>query len=127
MDTLPPRERDLFRESFALRRPAVHPGYDEGVPVLIGTSGWQYAHWKRVFYPVGVPQRLWLEHHAALFQTVEVNNAFYRLPERRGFETGAPRAPPDYVITVKASRFLTHMKRLREPQEPVTRLMDRVA
>lgn len=97
------------------------------MPVLIGTSGWQYAHWKRVFYPAGVPQRLWLEHHAALFQTVEVNNAFYRLPERRTFQQWALRTPADYVITVKASRFLTHMKRLIDPQEPVQRLMDRVA
>jgi uncharacterized protein YecE (DUF72 family) len=97
------------------------------VPVLIGTSGWQYAHWKRVFYPAGLPQRVWLEHHAALFRTVEVNNAFYRLPERRVFEAWAVRTPPDYVITVKASRYLTHMKRLKDPVEPVHRLMDRVA
>jgi uncharacterized protein YecE (DUF72 family) len=97
------------------------------VPVLIGTSGWQYAHWTRVFYPAGLPKRLWLEHHAALLQTVEVNNAFYRLPERRVFEQWAARTPPDYVITVKASRFLSHIKRLKDPQEPVQRLMDRVA
>ncbi|MCU1674311.1 MAG: hypothetical protein JWN77_2424 [Frankiales bacterium] len=97
------------------------------MPVLIGTSGWQYAHWKRVFYPRTVPQRVWLEHHSALFQTVEVNNAFYRLPERRVFEQWAIRTPADYVITVKASRYLTHMKRLIEPQEPVQRLMERVA
>jgi uncharacterized protein YecE (DUF72 family) len=97
------------------------------VPVLIGTSGWQYAHWKRVFYPAGMPQRVWLEHHASLFQTVEVNNAFYRLPERRVFESWAVRTPADYVITVKASRYLTHMKRLKDPREPVLRLMDRVA
>jgi uncharacterized protein YecE (DUF72 family) len=97
------------------------------MPVLIGTSGWQYAHWKGIFYPKGLPQRVWLEHHAAHFQTVEVNNAFYRLPERRVFEQWALRTPPDYVITVKASRYLTHIRRLKEPQEPVLRLMDRVA
>jgi uncharacterized protein YecE (DUF72 family) len=97
------------------------------VPVLIGTSGWQYRHWKSVYYPKRVPQRVWLEHHASMFQTVEVNNAFYRLPERRVFEQWALRTPADYVITVKASRFLTHIKRLIEPQEPVHRLMERVA
>ena len=97
------------------------------MPVLIGTSGWQYRHWKSVYYPKAVPQRVWLEHHASMFQTVEVNNAFYRLPERRVFEQWALRTPADYVITVKASRFLTHMKRLIEPQEPVQRLMERVA
>lgn len=94
--------------------------------VLVGTSGWQYADWKPLLYP-DVPQRLWLERHAEVFATVEVNNAFYRLPRREVFEAWAARTPDDYVITVKASRFLTHIRRLREPQEPVTRLMDRVA
>jgi uncharacterized protein YecE (DUF72 family) len=96
------------------------------VTVLVGTSGWQYADWKPLLYP-DVPQRLWLERHAELFATVEVNNAFYRLPRREVFEAWAARTPDDYVITVKASRFLSHIKRLREPQEPVARLMDRVA
>ena len=94
--------------------------------VLIGTSGWQYADWKPLLY-ADVPQRLWLERHAERFPTVEVNNAFYRLPKRETFEAWAQRTPDDYVITVKASRFLTHVKRLKEPQEPVARLMDRVA
>jgi len=94
---------------------------------MVGTSGWQYKDWRESFYPKGVPQRRWLEHYADRFATVEVNNAFYRLPERRVFEQWALRTPADYVITVKASRFLTHMKRLIEPQEPVQRLMERVA
>lgn len=94
--------------------------------VLVGTSGWQYADWKPLVYP-DRPQRLWLERHAELFATVEVNNAFYRLPARSVFEDWAARTPADYVITVKASRFLSHIKRLKEPQEPVQRLMDRVA
>jgi uncharacterized protein YecE (DUF72 family) len=96
------------------------------MPVLLGTSGWQYRDWRGPFYPRKLPQRLWLEHHSAVFATVEVNNAFYRLPERTVFEAWAARTPPDYVVTVKASRFLTHIKRLQEPQEPVGRLMDRV-
>jgi uncharacterized protein YecE (DUF72 family) len=96
------------------------------MPVLIGTSGWQYADWKPLLYP-DVPQRLWLERHAELFATVEVNNAFYRLPKREVFEAWRARTPGDYVITVKASRFLSHIKRLRDPEEPVARLMDRVA
>jgi uncharacterized protein YecE (DUF72 family) len=94
--------------------------------VLVGTSGWQYADWKPLLYP-DVPQRLWLERHAEVFATVEVNNAFYRLPKREVFEAWAARTPDDYVITVKASRFLSHIKRLRDPEEPVARLMDRVA
>ena len=97
------------------------------MPVLVGTSGWQYDSWRGPFYPADLPKRLWLEHHAARWQTVEVNNAFYRLPRREVFEAWAARTPADEVVTVKASRFLSHVKRLREPQEPVARLVDRVA
>lgn len=97
------------------------------MPVLVGTSGWQYRDWRGRFYPPALPQRLWLEHHAASFRTVEVNNSFYRLPAREVFESWRERTPADYVVTVKASRFLSHVTRLREPQEPVARLMDRVS
>ena len=97
------------------------------MPVLVGTSGWQYRDWRGRFYPPTLPQRLWLEHHAAAFATTEVNNSFYRLPAREVFEGWRARTPADYVVTVKASRFLSHVKRLREPQEPVARLMDRVS
>jgi uncharacterized protein YecE (DUF72 family) len=96
------------------------------MPFLVGTSGWQYDSWRGHLYPTGLPKRRWLEHHAAAFGTVEVNNAFYRLPARTVFEDWAARTPADYVVTVKASRFLTHVKRLREPEEPVARLLDRV-
>ncbi|GAA2627004.1 DUF72 domain-containing protein [Dactylosporangium fulvum] len=95
--------------------------------MLVGTSGWQYKDWRGRFYPRDVPQRAWLEHYAARFATVEVNNAFYRLPERSTFEDWRDRTPPDFTVAVKASRFLTHVKRLREPREPVERLMDRAA
>jgi uncharacterized protein YecE (DUF72 family) len=97
------------------------------VSVVIGTSGWQYRDWRGRFYPQQLPQRLWLEHHAEHFATVESNNAFYRLPERTTFEAWRARTPPDVRWAVKASRFLTHIKRLRDPAEPVARLMDRVA
>ena len=97
------------------------------MPVHVGTSGWQYRDWRGRFYPAALPQRRWLEHHAAAFATTEVNNSFYRLPAREVFEAWAARTPDDYVVTVKASRFLSHVKRLREPEEPVARLMDRVA
>jgi uncharacterized protein YecE (DUF72 family) len=93
----------------------------------IGTSGWQYKDWRGRFYPGEVPHRLWLEHYAVAFDTVEVNNAFYRLPERATFEAWRERTPDDFVVTVKASRYLTHIRRLREPREPVERLLDRAA
>ncbi len=93
------------------------------MPVLIGLSGWQYKHWKETFYPKGVPQRLWLEFYAERFQTVEVNNSFYHLPKEATFEAWARRTPDDFIVGVKASRYLTHIKRLKEPEEPVDRFM----
>jgi uncharacterized protein YecE (DUF72 family) len=95
------------------------------MPVLIGTSGWQYRHWRELFYPIGVPQRNWLEHYAGRFDTVESNNAFYRLPERATFESWAQRTPPGFVWAVKMSRYLTHIKRLADPSEPVQRFLER--
>jgi uncharacterized protein YecE (DUF72 family) len=95
------------------------------VPVLVGTSGWQYRHWRGRFYPEGLGQARWLEHYAGRFATVESNNAFYRLPEASTFEAWAARTPADFVMAVKASRYLTHIRRLREPEEPVDRLLDR--
>jgi uncharacterized protein YecE (DUF72 family) len=95
------------------------------VTVIIGTSGWQYRDWRGLFYPSKLPQRLWLEHYAQFFATVESNNAFYRLPEHATFVAWRERTPPDFRWAVKASRFLTHIKRLREPEEPVARLMGR--
>ena len=95
------------------------------VGLLLGTSGWQYADWRGPFYPQKLPQRRWLEHYAQHFSTVEVNNAFYRLPERATFEAWRARTPAGFIVTVKASRYLTHIKRLRDPAEPVARLMER--
>lgn len=94
---------------------------------LIGTSGWQYRDWKGVFYPPDVPQRRWLEHYADTFPTVEVNNAFYRLPEKSVFEAWRARTPAGFVVAVKVSRYLTHVKRLQDPTEPVHRYAERAA
>jgi uncharacterized protein YecE (DUF72 family) len=91
----------------------------------IGTSGWQYAHWRGGLYPAGLPQRQWLSHYAGEFATVEINSAFYRLPERSAFEQWAAQTPDDMVFAVKVSRYLTHVKRLKDPAEPVHRFLDR--
>jgi uncharacterized protein YecE (DUF72 family) len=94
--------------------------------MLIGTSGWQYRDWGQgLFYPEGLPQRAWLECFAERFATVEVNNAFYRLPERKTFEAWRARTPDDFCVAVKMSRYLTHIKRLADPKEPVARFLDR--
>jgi uncharacterized protein YecE (DUF72 family) len=91
----------------------------------IGTSGWQYRDWRPGLYPAKLPQRLWLERFAEEFQVVEVNNAFYRLPERTTFQQWRERTPDDFRFAVKMSRYLTHIKRLNEPAEPVARFLSR--
>ena len=86
------------------------------MPVLVGTSGWQYRDWRGRLYPQKLAQARWLEHYAERFATVESNNAFYRLPEPATFAAWAERTPPGFVMAVKASRYLTHIKRLRDPE-----------
>ena len=93
--------------------------------ILVGTSGWQYRDWKGVFYPEGLPQRRWLAHFAEHFPTVEVNNSFYRLPEPGTFAKWRAETPDGFVITVKASRYITHIRRLRGGREPVSRMWSR--
>jgi uncharacterized protein YecE (DUF72 family) len=91
----------------------------------IGTSGWEYQHWRGDFYPDDLPKDGWLEHYARTFATVELNASFYRLPPRVTFERWARRVPDDFVFSAKASRYLTHLKRLREPGEPLDRFWTR--
>jgi len=93
------------------------------MPVYVGTSGWQYKDWATTFYPPRTASLL--QYYSARFRTVEVNATFYRLPEKPVFEKWASEAPKDFLFAVKASRFLTHMKKLRDPEEPVTRLLER--
>ncbi|MGH8867029.1 MAG: DUF72 domain-containing protein [Actinomycetes bacterium] len=95
--------------------------------VLVGTSGWQYRDWRGVLYPDRLPQRQWLSAYAERYETVENNNAFYRLPERDTFARWRQATPDGFVMAVKASRFLTHVKRLRDPEEPVARLLEHAA
>jgi uncharacterized protein YecE (DUF72 family) len=93
------------------------------MPLLIGTSGWQYRDWRGGLYPAGLAQRRWLEHYAAQYLTVENNASFYRLPAPETFAAWRARTPGDFVMAVKASRYLTHVRRLRDPAEPVARLL----
>ncbi len=91
----------------------------------IGTSGWQYRHWRGTFYPETVPVGAWLAYYCERFRVVEVNNTFYRLPPAATFARWRRDTPPDFVLAVKMSRFLTHLKRLLDPEEPVQRFMER--
>jgi uncharacterized protein YecE (DUF72 family) len=95
-------------------------------PVHIGCSGWNYKSWRDTFYPVGLPQRRWLERYAEAFDTVEVNNTFYRLPKREAVANWVERTPEDFVFTIKASRYLTHIKRLNLPPDGIARFYERI-
>jgi uncharacterized protein YecE (DUF72 family) len=97
------------------------------MPVLVGTSGWQYRDWRGGLYPVGVAQRRWLEHYAGQYLTVENNASFYRLPAPETFAGWRARTPDGFIMAVKASRYLTHIKKLRDPAEPVARLLGAAA
>ena len=83
-------------------------------PAHVGCSGWNYPHWRGSVYPEGVPQSRWLEHYATLFDTVEVNATFYRLPKRETVRHWIDATPEGFVFSIKASRYLTHIKRLRD-------------
>ncbi len=93
--------------------------------VYIGTSGWQYRHWRGAFYPNPLAQRRWLDHYAARFQTVELNNSFYHLPKAASFSRWREDTPADFLVAAKMSSYLTHLKRLRDPAEPVKLFLER--
>ncbi|WP_407655921.1 DUF72 domain-containing protein [Capillimicrobium parvum] len=95
-------------------------------PARIGCSGWQYADWRGAFYPAGCPQRRWLEHYASVFDTVELNNTFYRLPKVDAVARWVAQTTPEFCFTVKVSRFATHMKRLTTVADSSRRLAERV-
>lgn len=89
--------------------------------IRIGCSGWQYKHWRGNFYPTSLAHSRWFDHYAQAFDTVEINNSFYRLPEAETFDRWRVQAPPRFLYAVKASRFLTHMKKLKDPDDPLER------
>jgi uncharacterized protein YecE (DUF72 family) len=94
--------------------------------LYLGTSGYVYAHWRGVFYPRGLPVREWLPFYAGHFPTVELNNSFYRLPSKAAFRAWRATVADDFTFAVKASRFLTHLKRLKAPTAPLDRFFRRV-
>jgi uncharacterized protein YecE (DUF72 family) len=95
--------------------------------IRVGCSGWNYADWRGRVYPRGLPVHRWLEHYATLFDTVEVNSTFYRLARPKAVAAWVEATPPDFVFAVKASRYLTHMKRLRDIEQGIGRLYDGIA
>lgn len=95
--------------------------------VRVGTSGWQYDDWAGAFYPRGCPKRRWFEYYATRFSTVEINATFYRLPKQSTVERWHDRAPDRFRFAVKGSRYLTHQKKLADPEEPVETVTTRLA
>ena len=102
----------------SLSNPRADPG-----TAFIGCSGWHYKHWRGIVYPEKMPTSAWLRDYTARFPTVEINNSFYRLPSEETFASWRAQVPRGFLFAVKASRFLTHIKRLREPEEPLERLL----
>jgi len=94
--------------------------------IYIGTSGWNYKHWKELFYPAGCPKTKWLEFYAKHYGTVELNASFYRLPKPQTFENWRKRTPDNFIWSVKASRYITHIKRIKDVQEPLERFFSSV-
>ncbi len=85
--------------------------------VWIGTSGWNYGHWRGRFYPIDLPEKRWLEFYAERFDTVELNSPFYRIPSEASFKSWYRRTPEGFVFSVKASRLITHVRKLRQAQQ----------
>jgi uncharacterized protein YecE (DUF72 family) len=94
--------------------------------IHIGTSGWHYRHWKGPFYPRDLPDNCLLEHYVKHFQTAEINNTFYRLPEKETFAQWRDSVPDGFIFSVKASRYITHMKKLKEPEKAVGAFVERL-
>ena len=97
------------------------------LPVHVGCSGWNYADWRGRFYPPGLPARRWLAHYATRFDTVEVNTTFYRLARPAAVAAWVAETPEDFLFAVKASRYLTHMRRLQDMERGVERLYAGIA
>ena len=93
----------------------------------IGCSGWNYNHWRERFYPRGLPSRRWLDHYARYFDTVEINNTFYRLPRVEAVANWAAESPGGFLFAVKMSRYVTHIKRLTAVRESLELFYERIA
>lgn len=94
--------------------------------IYIGTSGWSYKHWKGTFYPADVKEMDHFEYYRKFFNSVELNNSFYHLPSKEVFENWRASVPDDFVFAVKASRYITHMKKLNDPAESIANFMENV-
>jgi uncharacterized protein YecE (DUF72 family) len=91
----------------------------------IGTSGWHYDHWQGVFYPAELPKTEWFSHYARQFDTVEINNTFYRLPKATTFDAWRKQAPKGFCYALKFSRYGSHIVRLKKPRDTIGKFLKR--
>jgi len=92
--------------------------------IHVGTSGWNYDHWQGPFYPEDLPLDQWFSYYCRTFDTVEINNTFYHQPADATFDRWREQAPRGFLYAVKANRYLTHMRKLNDPADPVQRFLD---
>ena len=92
----------------------------------VGTSGWSYDHWKGIFYPSKLPKKSFLEFYSEHFNTVEINQTFYGLPDRKTIRNWYNSVPKNFVFSVKASRYITYMKKLKVPKGSISTFFNRV-
>jgi uncharacterized protein YecE (DUF72 family) len=97
----------------------------KGHEILIGTSGWSYKHWRNTFYPEDLKIKDQFEYYQRFFNTVEINNTFYRVPEKSTFLKWKSAVPPGFRYVIKANRFITHMKKLHDPGESLSDFLGR--
>jgi uncharacterized protein YecE (DUF72 family) len=98
-----------------------------GGRAYVGTSGWHYSHWVGPFYPAGTSGSAYLSHYMRWFRTVEINNTFYQLPARATLAAWREATPTDFVFACKASRYITHMKKLTDPERSTTPFFETIA
>lgn len=92
----------------------------------VGTSGWHYDHWRGPFYPDDLPAEDFLSHYAGQLSTAEINHSFYQLPEKETLRAWRALTPDDFTFAAKASRYITHMKKLKDPEEPLKKFYERI-
>lgn len=109
-----PRAAPINGERISVKR-------ERSSEIHIGTSGWNYDHWREAFYPQGCPKSKWLQFYAEHYRTVELNASFYRLPKPQTFETWRKKTPANFLWAVKANRYITHIKRIKDVREPLER------
>jgi uncharacterized protein YecE (DUF72 family) len=120
------RRKQKARRAWCLLRPVIEGRIALSRKIHIGTSGWHYGHWKGNFYPAGLPARKFLDYYAGRFRTAEINNTFYQVPKKKTLEEWRDAVPVDFVFAVKASRFITHMKKLKDSAQPAKLFLRKV-